>query len=377
MVTLTRAEVLRFRFVRHQLDRSPVTAAGPLDVDLLDYGVQDTGTGGAAWALEVRGAPPADAADLLLAWTLRGAPHAYRRVDAPAVALATSPFSEADAASRVFDAAKPLRAAGIPVLEALRTVADHLRELAARPIVKGDASGALNALLGEPYLRHCRPCAAVHIHEQPFRLAALQAGLELEPATSPPVLRRIPKLRPLRFERTGAAADGRFHVIRNHLRFYGPATVKQVATFLDAPVADVRAWWPGDAVEVTVTDAPADNKSDRRFVLADDVAVVASGAGASAAGVVRLLGPYDPYLQLRDRELLVPDAARRKDLWRVLGRPGAVVVDGEVVGTWRPRASGRKLVVAFEEWGRWPATVRRAAGVEAERLAAHRGLALG
>lgn len=27
-------------------------------------------------------------------------------------------------------------------------------------------------------------------------------------------------------------------------------------------------------------------------------------------------------------------------LWRMLGRPGAVVADGEILGTWRPRASG-------------------------------------
>ena len=51
------------------------------DVDLLDLGVQDTGTFGSAWALEVRGARPAGPDDLLLAWTIRGAPHAYRRRD--------------------------------------------------------------------------------------------------------------------------------------------------------------------------------------------------------------------------------------------------------------------------------------------------------
>ena len=50
-----------------------------------------------------------------LAWTLRGAPHAYRRSEAAAVAAAVAPWSEADAAKRIFDASKPLRDAGIPV----------------------------------------------------------------------------------------------------------------------------------------------------------------------------------------------------------------------------------------------------------------------
>ncbi len=66
---------------------------------------------------------------------------------------------------------------------------------------------------------------------------------------------------------------------------------------------------------------------------------------------MRLVGPHDPYLQLCDGELLIADEARRKILWPVLGRPGAIVADGEVAGTWRPRASGRKLTVRIDPWG--------------------------
>lgn len=49
--------------------------------------------------------------------------------------------------------------------------------------------------------------------------AALQAGLELEPGTSPPVLHRIPDLRPPLFGRPAGEAEPRFDVIRNYLRF--------------------------------------------------------------------------------------------------------------------------------------------------------------
>lgn len=78
--------------------------------------------------------------DLVIAWTLRGAPHAYRRPDVSAVAVASAPFSESDAAKRIFDAAKPLKAAGIPALEALRRIAGHLRDIVDQPTVKGDAA---------------------------------------------------------------------------------------------------------------------------------------------------------------------------------------------------------------------------------------------
>src|SRR3954470_3600546 len=136
-VTVERADVIAFRAERHQLGREPASVPAT-DVDLLDLGVQDTGTFGSAWALDVRGARPAGPDDLLLAWTIRGAPHAYRRHDVSAVTVATAPFSQADAASRVYDASKQLREAGIDVLDALRIVARIMREIVRRPRPKGD-----------------------------------------------------------------------------------------------------------------------------------------------------------------------------------------------------------------------------------------------
>ena len=67
---------------------------------------------------------------------------------------------------------------------------------------------------------------------------------------------------------------------------------------------------------------------------------------------VRLLGPFDLFLQAKDRPLLVADPRPVKTLWPTLGRPGAVLVDGEIAGTWRPRKSGRTLTVRVEPWTR-------------------------
>jgi hypothetical protein len=113
--TATREQVLRHRVAAHELDR--VGEHG--DAAVLDLGVQDTGQYGARWALEIRGTRVRDE-DLFLARTLRGAPHAYRRAEAAQVATAVAPWSEADAANRIFDASRPLRKAGIPVLDAAR-----------------------------------------------------------------------------------------------------------------------------------------------------------------------------------------------------------------------------------------------------------------
>jgi hypothetical protein len=86
---------------------------------------------------------------------------------------------------------------------------------------------------------------------------------------------------------------------------------------------------------------------------------------------VLLLGAFDPWLQVRDRALVVVDEARRTVLWRVLGRPGAVLRGTEVIGTWRPRSQGGRLQLRVEVWAGGPLPD----GIEeqAERLAAHRG----
>ena len=91
---------------------------------------------------------------------------------------------------------------------------------------------------------------------------------------------------------------------------------------------------------------------------------------------LRLVGSHDPYLQLRDRDLLVAERSKQKDLWRTLGRPGALLIDGEVVGTWRPRTSGGTLSVHIDPWAPVKGPIRAAVQAEAERLAAHRELPL-
>ena len=172
------------------------------------------------------------------------------------------------------------------------------------------------------------------------------------------MLRRIPGWR-------GRAARVPEHLdpVRALLHLLGPADPKLVAGYVDSPVKEVKARWPEDVVPVEVDGAQLD-------VLAGDLDALTD---PPAADVTRLLGPFDLFLQGRDRDLLVPDEAARQDLWRTLGRPGGVLVGHEVVGSWRPRSKGRKLRLAVTIWdgSGIPAGVER----EAERLAAHRGQA--
>lgn len=369
-MSVTRRQVLRYRVHAQQLDRDVVATRAPDDAAILDHGVQDTGPDGALWALAVRGVPVRAhewPTELALAWTVRAAPHAYRRRDLRAVEQALRPYSEADAAKRVINASGPLKAAGIPVLEAMSSVARTMREVVDQPMAKGTLSTRMTAEMSDPYLRWCPACGATHMYEMPFRLAALHAGLELEPDTSPPVVRRIPRWPAGQvgvLDRPTAGDDGPVDLLRGLLHLLGPLTPRQAAEYLDAPLRDVTDRWPQDAVEVDVDGATA-------AMLDADVPALEDPPDKT---VVRLLGPYDLFLQGRDRALVVPDTAHHKALWPTIGRPGAVLVDGEVVGTWRPRAKGKTLGLELDEWVPWTARTRAAVGVEHERLAQFRGV---
>ncbi|VTR78115.1 DNA glycosylase AlkZ-like family protein [Cellulomonas hominis] len=372
---VTAAQVRRHRLRVQQLDRPVDPARAVTDAAVLDLGVQDTGPDGALWALALRGVPVAAHAwddALALAWTVRGAPHAYRRADLPAVQRAVRPYSDADAGKRIYDAAKPLRAADLRPLDALARVARTMREVVDEPLDKGGVSTRMTRELPDPYLRWCRSCGVTHMWEMPFRLAALHGGLELEPDTSPPVLRRAPRF-PARqvgvVERPADEApdaDGRFDLVRGVLHLLGPTDPKHAAAFLDAPPADVRRRWPADAVPVELDGSEV-------AVLAGDLPALQDAARGGDEPVVRLLGPYDLFLQARDRHVLVTDPDRHKALWPVLGRPGAVLADGDVVGTWRPRARGRRLALELDPWVPWDAGLQEAVAAEHARLAAFRG----
>src|SRR5262249_30933174 len=102
---------------------------------------------------------------------------------------------------------------------------------------------------------------------------------------------------------------------------------------------------------------------DEWLLGADEPAVRAADAPAAPA---RLLPSGDAYFLLdgAERELLVPRPDRRSLLWTPRVWPGAVLVDGEIRGTWR-RA---QHTVRIEAWERLSRGTRDAVEAEARTL---------
>ncbi|HVM13246.1 MAG TPA: winged helix DNA-binding domain-containing protein [Egibacteraceae bacterium] len=359
MSRVDRRQVLAYRVQAQGLHRDTGTAR---DLAVLDLGVQDTPPGSAVQAMAVRlgsPPPPSVAAGLATTWSVRGAPHVHRDDELLGLSRALWPGSDEDALARLDTSASPVRGAGMPAREALRLVAEQIADIVDEPMPKGEVSTALTPRIPAAMTVDCRQCKAAHIVETLFRSAVLPAGMTFDPGQRTVVFVPVPGWPGIPGETVGAD-----RLIRGYLRLLGPATPDEVAGFLGTKPSELPAPWPQDLAEVEVEGTPA-------WIPEDAVAALSAPPDPPA---VRLLPPSDPFLQARDRELLVPAREHQKALWPILGRPGALLVDGEVAGIWRARKKGRRLDVTVQPFGRLAASARRGVEEEATLLAEARGV---
>lgn len=152
----------------------------------------------------------------------------------------------------------------------------------------------------------------------------------------------------------------RAELVRRYLHIYGPATAASFADWAAVASRTARATFEAIADElVAVRTAVGDGS-----ILAADEASFTSEPDAPSAA--RLLPSGDSWwlYQGADRELLVPDPKRRPLLWTPRVWPGALLVAGEIAGTWR-RANAD---IRIEAWRTFTRAEREAIETEAAGL---------
>jgi hypothetical protein len=154
--------------------------------------------------------------------------------------------------------------------------------------------------------------------------------------------------------------DARLELARRYLHVFGPGTPEAFARW--AGIAPRRGAAAFDALGTSLT--PVRTPLSDAWILTRDEPTLRATAGPAAPA--RLLPSGDAYflLQGADRTLLVPDANRRRALWTPRVWPGAVLVEGEIVGTWR-RAD---KTVTIQSWRRLGRAARAAVQAEAGAL---------
>jgi hypothetical protein len=152
----------------------------------------------------------------------------------------------------------------------------------------------------------------------------------------------------------------RLELARRYLHVLGPTTPAAFAEWAGISPAQGRVAF--DALSGSLT--PVGTPLGHEWILTRDEPTFRAPAGPTASA--RLLPSGDAYFLLQGpaRELLVPLAERRRTLWTPRVWPGAVLVLGEIIGTWR-RA---EAAVTIKPWRRLSRDDIDAVEAEAESL---------
>jgi len=155
-------------------------------------------------------------------------------------------------------------------------------------------------------------------------------------------------------------ADACRQLARRYLRVFGPATADRFACWAGISRRPAAAAFAALERVLLPVRTPL---GDEWLLAADEPE---ARADAIAPAPARLLPSGDAYFLLdgAERELLVPQAELRQRLWTSRVWPGALLVEGEIRGTWRRT----QRTVRIDAWSRLARAARDAVEAEASAL---------
>jgi hypothetical protein len=218
-----------------------------------------------------------------------------------------------------------------------------------------DLAARLQVFLGDARMRYDDAGQALGVHGNNLRYAALTGTLAIrwEGARRPTVwVVPRPEIDPM---------EASLELARRYLHVFGPGTPEGFAKWAGIGARKALDVFDELGSALILVRTP----SGDAWILSGDEATVRQPPAPVAPA--RLLPSGDAYtlgVTSEDRALLVPDVGQRGELWTPRVWPGALLVAGKVVGTWR-RAEGR---VTIRTWQRLSRTAREAVLAEAESL---------
>jgi len=155
-------------------------------------------------------------------------------------------------------------------------------------------------------------------------------------------------------------ADACRELAKRYLHIFGPTTAQSFARWAGISRRAGAAAFTALEASLVAVESPLGDE----WLLADDEPTMRAAEANDAPA--RLLPSGDAYFLLdrAERELLVPDAELRGQLWPSRVWPGALLVDGEIRGTWR-RANE---IVRISAWTKLSRGAHDAVEAEARSL---------
>jgi Winged helix DNA-binding domain len=374
-IQVDRRQVVAFRLARHHLTKR--LDAGGLRTAAATA-PQNTPPGSAPLALRARADVSGAQVDqaiagersLLQVWSLRGSPCIVPTQELPMFTTGLLPDDEASWRAVLVGFLPVIDRLGWTATEVMEMVVDATQDaLDGAVLTKRELGTALGRRMPEEFASWFEPGTFSAFSAILTRAASLTGTVTIAPRSGAEAsfVRTDQWLgHPVPSQSPSAA---RAALVRRYLHLYGPSTVEDFAGWAGVAEPFARRAW--SAVDDPL--AEVDFVWRRGVLLAEDLEALTSGTPPHE---LRLLPPYEPYLQQRDRTTAVPDTGLHQRIWRHTGNPGVVLHNGEVAALWRQRKKGRELRLTIEPVTPLSTQDRRTIETEAEPLAEFRGCAI-
>ena len=210
----------------------------------------------------------------------------------------------------------------------------------------------LRAFMGDARMSYGEAGLGIGVHPNQLRYAATTGTILMrwEGARAPVIwIVPAPDVDPML---------ARLELARRYLHVYGPSTAASFSKWSSVGARQAIAVFEALGDELVPVRTPVGDA----WLLAVDEPQAREPAGPTAP--VRLLPSGDAFTLGEDRALVVPDPDLRRQLWTPRVWPGALLVDGDLAGTWRRSDE----LVTVTPWRRLSKGTRAAVEAEAASL---------
>ena len=217
-----------------------------------------------------------------------------------------------------------------------------------------DTAARLHAMLGGARMTYGQAGKALGVHHNSLRYAAATGTVLIRwDAARQPEIWTVPPPE-------ADPHDARLELARRYLHIYGPTTAEAFGQWAGIGARPGAVAFGALGTSLTPVATPIGDA----WILTEDEAALRAGPGPVAPA--RLLPSGDAFLLHHGaaRDLMVPDAARRSELWTPRVWPGGLLVAGELAGTWR-RAD---TLITVQPWRPLSPAERDAVTAEAQSM---------
>lgn len=161
--------------------------------------------------------------------------------------------------------------------------------------------------------------------------------------------------------------DADKRLVRKYLHCYGPVGVNSFMDWLGCCPRQAKRLWNLIAEEME----PVTVQGKTRYMLSADMEDL-KNAQAEEDKLI-LLGAHDPYLDMRDHEIILEDKKLQRSVWRINANPGVILKGGRAAGIWNARIRKDSMDITMTLYESFREPEKKKLRELAEEYAAFRG----